>query len=125
MKGTLELKQISVLADVDGLNAGSVDLDLNGHNCTTSPSVAQKHPPFWRRSHPKETKVPPRPLPPDPDCVAGYLLVGTAKVHKASYRNENVRLHDIDGGATLHVTPTELLLTALSGISAGRWKRGG
>jgi translocation and assembly module TamB len=119
VKGTLDLKQLSVLADVDGLNAGSVDLDLNGHNCTTSPSVAQKHPPFWRRSHPNETKVPPRPLPPDPDCVAGYLLAGTAKIHKASYRNEHVRLHDIDGGATLHVTPTELLLTALTGYLPG------
>ncbi|WP_260734694.1 translocation/assembly module TamB domain-containing protein [Tunturiibacter lichenicola] len=119
LKGTLDLKQLSVLADVDGLNAGSVDLDINGHNCTTPPSVAQKHPPFWRRSHPNETTVPPRPLPPDPDCVAGYLLVGTAKVHKASYRNENVRLHDIDGGGTLHVTPTELLLTALTGYLPG------
>jgi translocation and assembly module TamB len=119
VKGTLDLKQLSVLADVDGLNAGSVDLDLNGHNCTTPPSVAQKHPPFWRRSHPNETTVPPRPLPPDPDCVAGYLLVGTAKVHKASYRDENVRLHDIDGGGTLHVTPTELLLTALTGYLPG------
>jgi translocation and assembly module TamB len=119
VKGTLDLKQLSVLANVDGLNAGSVDLDLNGHNCTTPPSVAQKHPPFWRRSHPNETTVPPRPLPPDPDCVAGYLLVGTAKVHKASYRDENVRLHDIDGGGTLHVTPTELLLTALTGYLPG------
>jgi translocation and assembly module TamB len=51
--------------------------------------------------------------------VAGYLLVGTAKVHKASYRDENVRLHDIDGGGTLHVTPTELLLTALTGYLPG------
>jgi translocation and assembly module TamB len=119
VKGTLELKQISVLADVDGLNAGTVDLDLNGHNCTTAPSVAQKHPRFWQRSHPKESAVPPHPLPPDPDCVAGYLLVGTAKIHKASYRNENVRLHDVDGGATLHVTPTQLLLTALTGYLPG------
>jgi translocation and assembly module TamB len=119
VKGTLELKQISVLADVDGLNAGTVDLDLNGHNCTTPPSVAQKHPRFWQRSHPKESAVPPHPLPPDPDCVAGYLLVGTAKIHKASYRNEHVRLHDADGGATLHVTPTELLLTALTGYLPG------
>ncbi|NYF50980.1 translocation/assembly module TamB domain-containing protein [Tunturiibacter gelidoferens] len=119
VKGTVEIKQISVLADVDGLNAGTVDLDLNGHNCTTSPSVAQKHPPFWRRSHPAETTKPPRPLPPDPDCVAGYLLVGTAKIHKAAYRDQNVRLHDIDGGGTLHVTPTELLLTALTGYLPG------
>ena len=119
VKGSVELKQVSVLADVDGLNAGTVDLDLKGHNCTTPPAVAQKHPPFWRRSHPQETAKPPRPLPPDPDCVAGYLLVGTAKIHKASYRNDFVRLHDVDGGATLHVTPTELLLTALTGYLPG------
>ncbi len=119
VKGSLELKQLSVLANVDGLNAGTVSLDLKGHNCVTPASVAQKHPPFWQRSHPHEAVKPPRPLPPDPDCVAGYLLVGTAKIYKASYRNENVRLHDVDGSATLHVTPTELLLTALTGYLPG------
>ena len=120
VKGSLELKQLSVLSDVDGLDAGSVDLDLNGHNCATTPAVAQKHPHFWQLRHPKE-KVKPagKTLPPDPDCVAGYLLVGTAKVHKASYRNQYVRLHDVDGGATLHVTPTQLLLTALTGYLPG------
>jgi translocation and assembly module TamB len=119
IRGSVELKQVSVLANVDGLNAGSVDLDLNGHNCVTPPSVAQKRPPFWKRSHPLETVKPPKPLPPDPDCVAGYLLVGTVKIHKAAYRNEYVRLHDVDGGATLHVTPTELLLTAMTGYLPG------
>ena len=119
VKGSLELKQLSVLADVDGLNAGTVELDLKSHNCVTPPAVAQKHPPFWQRSHPKETAKPPRPLPPDPDCVAGYLLVGTAKIYKAAYRNEYVRLHDVDGSATLHMTPTELLLTALTGYLPG------
>jgi translocation and assembly module TamB len=118
-KGSLELKQLSILANVDGLNAGAIDLDLKGHNCVTPPAVAQKHPPFWERSHPKETTKPPRPLPPDQDCVAGYLLVGTAKIRKASYRDENVRLHDVDGSATLHVTPTELLLTAMTGYLPG------
>ena len=82
VKGSLELKQLSVLAEVDGLNAGTIDLDLNAHNCVTPATVAQKHPHFWQRSHPKETAKPPRPLPPDPDCMAGYLLVGTAKMHK-------------------------------------------
>jgi translocation and assembly module TamB len=119
VKGALELKQLSVLANVDGLNAGTVALDLKSHNCVTPPAVAQQHPPFWQRSHPKETAKPPRPLPPDPDCVAGYLLVGTAKIYKAAYRDENVRLHDVDGSATLHVTPTELLLTALTGYLPG------
>jgi translocation and assembly module TamB len=119
VKGSLELKQVSVLANVDGLNAGTVAVDLKSHNCVTPPAVAQKRPPFWQRSHPRETAKPPRPLPPDPDCVAGYLLVGTAKIYKASYRNEYVRLHDVDGSATLHVTPTELLLTALTGYLPG------
>ena len=119
VKGSLELKQLSVLANVDGLNAGAVDLDVKGHNCVTPAAVAQKHPRFWERSHPNEGGKPPKPLPPDPDCVAGYLLVGTAKIHKASYRDENVRLHDIDGSGTLHVTPTELLLTALTGYLPG------
>ncbi|MEI9981500.1 MAG: hypothetical protein WDN23_21415 [Edaphobacter sp.] len=50
---------------------------------------------------------------------------GTAKVYKASYRDVNVRLHDIDGSATLHVTPTELLLTALTGYLPGGGKRNG
>jgi translocation and assembly module TamB len=119
VNGSLELKQLSVLANVDGLNAGTVSLDVKGHNCVTPPSVAQKHPRFWERSHPNETGKPPRPLPPDPDCVAGYLLVGTAKIYKASYRDVNVRLHDIDGSGTLHVTPTELLLTTLTGYLPG------
>jgi translocation and assembly module TamB len=120
VRGNLELKQISVLANVDGLNAGTVDLDLNGHNCATTPAVAQKHPRFWQRSHPTQSSKPgEKTLPPDPDCVAGYLLVGTARVHRGAYRNEYVRLHDIDGGATLHVTPTELLLTALTGYLPG------
>ena len=120
VKGSIELTQLAVLADIDGLNAGAVDLDLHGHNCTTAPAVAQKHPHFWQRRHPKETMKPgTKALPPDPDCVAGYLLVGTAKVRGASYQNQYVRLHDVNGGATLHVTPTQLLLTALTGSLPG------
>ena len=119
VQGSLDLKQLSILADVDGLNAGTATLDVKGHNCVTPPSVAQKHPRFWERAHPNEGGKPPKPLPPDPDCAAGYLFVGSAKISKASYRDENVRLHDIDGSGTLHVTPTELLLTALTGYLPG------
>ena len=42
--GSLELKQIAVLSGVDGLKAGTVDLNLKGHSCNTTPAVAQKHP---------------------------------------------------------------------------------
>ncbi len=120
VEGTLELDQIAVLSGVDGLKAGTVDLDLKGHSCNVSPAVAQKHPRFWQRLHPKSsTKPGAKTLPPDPECVAGYLLVGSAKIHKAAYRDEYVRLHDIDGSSQLHITPTELLLTALTGYLPG------
>jgi len=117
--GAIELKQLSYLADVEGLTAGTLDLDVHGHNCIVTPQVAQKHPHFWQRHN----KTPPPPsakiLPPDPDCKAGYLLVGSIKMHDAGYRNEYVRLHDINGGAQLKITPTELLFTALSGYLPG------
>lgn len=118
--GTLEIRQIALLSGVDGLKAGTVDLELKGHSCNTSPVVAQKHPRFWQRLHPKSNAKPStKVLPPDPDCVAGYLLLGSAKIHKAAYRDEYVRLHDIDGSSQLHITPTELLLTALTGYLPG------
>ncbi|MCU1222897.1 MAG: hypothetical protein JWQ42_990 [Edaphobacter sp.] len=123
-KGSLELQQIGLLSGVDTLKAGTVDLDLNGHNCRTTPAVAQKRPRFWQRRLPQAkpgTKV----LPPDPDCVAGYLLVGSAKINKAAYRDQYVRLHDVDGSAHLHITPTELLLTALTGYLPGGGKAEG
>jgi len=123
-KGSLELQQIALLSGVDTLKAGTVDLEINGHNCETTPAVAQKRPRFWQRMQPQAkpgTKV----LPPDPDCVAGYLLVGSAKINKAGYRDEYVRLHDVDGSARLHITPTELLLTALTGYLPGGGKAEG
>jgi len=120
VNGTLELKQLSVLAAVDGLTAGSMDLKLNGHSCSVSAVAAQTHPRFWQRKRPATPAKPGTvPLPPDPECKAGYLFVGSAKLHNAGFENENVRLHDIDGGAQLHITPSELLLTALSGYLPG------
>jgi translocation and assembly module TamB len=119
LTGSVELKQLSYLADVDGLNAGTLDLNVHGHNCSVTPQVAQRRPRFFQRhnkaSLPPSAKV----LPPDPDCVAGYLLVGSMKMHKVGYRDEHIRLHDIDGGAQLHITPTELLFTALVGYLPG------
>ena len=49
----------------------------------------------------------------------GYLVVGDVKLHNAGYSDAYVRLHDINGGAQLHVTPTELLFTALTGYLPG------
>lgn len=120
VNGSLELSQIAVLSGVDGLKSGTVDLDVKGHSCAVTPAAAQKHPRFWQRLHPK-SRTPPstKALPPDPDCIAGYLVVGSAKIHQAGYRDPYVRLHDVDGSAQLHITPTELLLTALTGYLPG------
>ncbi len=118
--GSLALKQISILGGVAGLQAGSVELHIKGHNCYTAPAEAQKQPHFWQRRHAKDAAQPStKVLPPDPDCQAGYLVVGEVKLHNAGYRDANVRLHDINGGAQLHVTPTELLFTALTGYLPG------
>jgi translocation and assembly module TamB len=119
LTGSVELRQLSYLVGVDGLNAGTLDLTVHGHNCIVTPQAAQKHPRFWQQHN--KTPLPPnaKVLPPDPDCVVGYLLAGSMKMHKVGYRNENVRLHDIDGEAQLHITPTELLFTALTGYLPG------
>jgi translocation and assembly module TamB len=119
--GSLELKQISILAGVDGLNAGSVDLKLGGHSCDVTPATAQKKPSFFERELKRNAAKAAlhKTLAPDPACTAGYLLVGSAKLHGAAYKNLYVDLHDINGGGQLHITPTQLLLTALTGFLPG------
>ena len=119
--GSLELKQVSILGGVDGLDTGSVDINIGGHNCYVAPAEAQKKPRLLDRLRSRREAVTaaPKTLPPDPDCQAGYLLVGSAKLHNAAYRAPGVRLHDINGGAQLHITPSELLFTALSGYLPG------
>ena len=111
--GNVGVKQLSYLADVPGLKDGTIELAVHGHSCSVTPQVAQQNPHFWqhRKPLPPSAKV----LPPDPNCAAGYLLVGRMKAHDVTYRDEYVRVPNINGGADLHITPTELLFTALSG----------
>jgi translocation and assembly module TamB len=118
--GSLELKQISVLADVEGLTAGTMDLELNGHSCSVSPAQAQTKPHFWQRRRPATPDKPGTlPLPPDPECKEGYLVAGGAKIHDAGFETDAVRFHDINGGGQLRITPRELLFTALTGSLPG------
>ena len=120
VEGSLELKQVAMLGGVDGLDAGTLDLNLRGHNCIVEPAVAQKRLPFWKRRHPKANAKPStKVLPPNPDCKAGYLLVGEMKLHNAGYQDATVRVHDINGAAHLRITPTDLLFTALTGYLPG------
>ncbi len=119
VNGELALKQISYLAGVDGLESGTLALNVQGRNCTVTPQVAQKNPHFWQRH--TQPHVPPaaKMLPPSPDCSAGYLLVGDIKLRNAAYRDPSVRVAGVDANAQLHVTPTELLFSALTGTLPG------
>ncbi len=114
--GTLELKQVSVLTGAEGLTGGTADLVAKGHSCSTVPAPAQPHSHFWQPKHPA---TPGTASSQDPDCKTGYLVVGNAKLHGGGYEDENWRLHDIDGGTQFHITPSEMLLTAMSGYLPG------
>ncbi len=119
VSGELALKQIGYLAGLEGFEDGTVALNVQGRNCTVTPQVAQKNPHFWQRhTHPH---VPPeaKMLPPSSDCTAGYLLVGDIHLRKAAYRIPSVRVAGVDANAQLHVTPTELLFSALTGTLPG------
>ena len=116
VNGQLEIKQVALLVGLDGFSAGRVDLNLNGHNCTVSPQEAQKKTHFWQRHRPAPSE---KVLSPDPTCAAGYLLVGAMKVKALAYRDENVVLHDVDAGAQLKITPTEMLFNTLTGTLPG------
>jgi translocation and assembly module TamB len=118
--GTLELKQVTVLTDVEGFTGGSVDLAMNGHSCAVTPVGPQAKTRFWlgRRAG-ANAKAGVAAGAVDPECRAGYLIVGNAKLHKAGFVNEYVILHDVDGAARVHITPSELLLTEMEGFLPG------
>jgi translocation and assembly module TamB len=115
--GTFELRQLSVLADVKGLTAGTMEIAANGHSCVVSQVVTQRATHFWQLHHPSKPGTLPLPL--SPDCRSSYLVLGDARLHDAGYEDENVRLHDVSGGAQLNITPSELLLTSMSGYLQG------
>jgi translocation and assembly module TamB len=121
--GSLELKQIQLLSGAEGLEAGTVELNVVGHNCYVAASVAQRKPRLLDRLRSKreaqETAA--KTLPPDPDCQKGYLLVGSVKTHHADYVDQYVRIRDVNASAQLKVTPTQLLFSALT----GRFETGG
>jgi len=117
VNGQLDMKQVGLLTGLNGFSAGRADLNLKGHSCQVTPLEAQKKQPhFWQRHKPSPSE---KVLPPDPACTAGYLLVGLMKVKGLAFSNPYVVLHDVDGGAQVHITPTELLLNALTGTLPG------
>ena len=116
--GSVGLKQLSYLADVDGLVAGTIDVNLQGHNCVAQPVVAPKQGSFWQRRG-KKPSPSPAVTTSDADCKQGFVVVGSMKMHKVGYRDVNVRVRDVDGAAQLHVTPAELKFTEVSAYLPG------
>ena len=120
VNGTLELKQVTVLTDVEGFTGGSVDLAMSGHSCAVMAAGPQAKPRSWLgRRGGTSGKTGATQVAVDPECRSGYLLVGDAKLHKAGFVNEYVILHDVDGSSKVRITPSELLLTEMSGFLPG------
>ena len=118
-KGSLELKQLAVLTDVDGLKAGTVDLDVKGHNCRVTSGRGAEASGVLGAAASGEGQAGIEGSAARSGVRGRLSVVGTAKIRKAAYRDQYVRLHDVDGSADLHVTPSELLLTALVGYLPG------
>ncbi len=101
-----------------GLTAGTVELAVNGHSCEGAPAVTQTDD---RTSG--SFSIRPKPgtaaALPSPECKSGYLFTGGAKLQDVGYENPYVWLRDVSGGAQLHITPSELLLTSMSGYLQG------
>ena len=78
---------------------------LKGHSCAVSSpqSRAEAHPKFWPGRKLPAARARPGPvlLRPDPDCKEGYLVMGrrAGSTPRRLRHSEDVRLHDIDGGA--------------------------
>ncbi|WP_419803748.1 translocation/assembly module TamB domain-containing protein [Terriglobus sp.] len=114
VKGNLEAPQISVLSGFQGLNGGTLGLDIAGHSCAVTPQVAQQKPSFWQHRHPGANPANTKTLPPSPDCPKGYLVAGGATLHQVGYRDQYVNISDVNGRADVRVTPTELLFNAIA-----------
>ena len=119
--GSVELKQLTLLADVDGFSLGSVELNLDGRSCGFAPPASPvKKPKLLDRLRDKQgTAARSAAAPIEPDCPTGYLLTGIFKMHSGAYRNQYVRFHEINGGGQLHITPRQLLLTNFIGAFPG------
>ena len=113
--GSVEMKQLTILADVAGFSLGSIDLNLNGHSCQIiAASSSTNKPKLLDRLRGKQgTTTTTANSPYDPECQIGYLVAGSFKVHSGSYRNQYVRFHDMNASGLLHMTPRQLLLSSV------------
>jgi len=121
-KGTLALRQLSLLTGVDGLDTGTIDLNLHGHNCLASQATSQQQPSLWRRLRKGASRsASGRSLPAvEPGCPAKFVVTGKAKLRNAAYRDAYVNVRGVDATTDIHATPAELSLTQIvANLSSG------
>jgi translocation and assembly module TamB len=123
--GSVGLLQLSYLTDAEGLDSGTMDLNLHGHNCVAKPEAAPQRPRFWQRHGKGHSATMPQGTAGESGCTEGFLIVGSMKVHQGGYHNPFVRVQAVDGGAQLRITPSELVFTQMSGaVPSGGSARG-
>ncbi len=137
--GSIGLNQLRDLADVDGLGGGTLDVNLHGQNCVAAATAPnRKHLPHrWSLRGGKRGGKPGgkpggkrggKPAPAAQGagaCTQSFALAGAVMMHQAGYRDEYVRLHDIDGSARIRMTPQALQFTQASAfLPAGGAARG-
>ncbi|MDE1177619.1 MAG: translocation/assembly module TamB domain-containing protein [Edaphobacter sp.] len=119
LSGTVEVRQVAVMTGLDALRTGTVDLDLKARNCLANTPPDQKRPPFWKRIHPRlgNGKPAAQEVPaPEPGCPANFLVVGTAKVHGAGYRDEYVDVRNINATTQINLSPSEFALNEMRAV---------
>ena len=117
VSGSVGLRQLSDLADVEGLTGGTLDVNLSGHNCAAAQNAAPvRHHPLrlWSQRNGNQARKSAAATGGAEECNQGFILAGSMTMHKVGYRDEYVRLHDVDGGAHLRITPQDLQFTAAS-----------
>ncbi|MGC9198849.1 MAG: translocation/assembly module TamB domain-containing protein [Acidobacteriaceae bacterium] len=121
--GSVGVRQLSYLADVEGLTGGTLDLNLSGHNCVAAQiamSAREHRLRLWSaRSGKRGSKSIAPPSAETSGCTQAFVVVGSVTIHKVGFRDEYVRLHDIDGGAQLRITPQNLHFTDASAFLPG------
>jgi translocation and assembly module TamB len=116
-EGSVELPQVMALTGAEGLDAGSVDLNVSGRSCgLVAATAAPKKPRFWRKEAKPTASAT---TPADTECKGGFLITGPVKAHNLSFRNVSVRFHDLNGGGRLHITGDELQVNDMTGSLPG------
>jgi len=107
--GTVELKQVSTISGFEGLTGGLVNLKLDGRSCTDAEMAAWRNrPAAGRVPGPKEANTYRW-----GHCDEAFAITGDVRMSKASYRDEDVRVHDVDGGMKVRATPSVLQLAEM------------